>query len=357
MIRNLIGTSAKSAGGGDMSGDENSFDESMISRDEYEAERQDSANERAVISASVEDLKAEMAARFAEVLAAVRDRDGGAAAAGAAPAPGYGGARAAAGVAPASMYGGANAGYGLHRVEPNPGLLQGVGRYGSGGGLDFTPAISSPFGAGSLHIDSGGYGMGTGMSHAQQRMEKVISDQRVNAWSSVNSRMWWVVMGCFPPKLREGEPARDALPASPLPAFPNLAAYLRSGGLINSAVRGKAGSSSAAAAGAGGKGSKAKDQGPCYQFQRDGTCRWGKYCKFAHVAPRKAGGKGGKRWGITGGGAEEGGSKGSPSTVADTNAPAAAAPAKWAKVGMAGTNTRSSAKGGAGGGAKDDDEE
>ncbi|CAB1112773.1 unnamed protein product [Ectocarpus sp. CCAP 1310/34] len=398
-----------------------------------------------------------MAARFAEVLAAVRDRGGGAAAGGAAgpaPAPGYGGARAAAGVAPAPMYGGPSAGYGLHRVESSPGLLQGAGRYGSGGGLGFTPAISSPFGAGGLYIDSGGYGMGTGMSHAQRRVEKVISDQRVNAWSSVNSRMWWVVMGCFPPKLEKpslqglmhdsievtdevvgmllnfrgfdpaafaprgagGErfpiathfglmagafitiarrgiadeprlaaaskaqvdrveasfqaaiavewharenyaaiqvphnhdilltfivkdmelytrdvqmfademprrfvlpPPSDALPTLPLPAFPNLAAYLRSGGLINSAVQSKAGRSSAAAAGAGGKGSKAKDQGPCYQFQRDG----------------------------------------SPSTVADTNAPAAAAPAKRAKVGMAGTKTRSSAKGGAGGGAKDDDEE
>ncbi|CAB1111096.1 unnamed protein product [Ectocarpus sp. CCAP 1310/34] len=313
--------------------------------------------------------------------------------------------------------------------------------------------------------------MGTGMSRAQRRMEEVISDQRVNAWSSVNSRMWWVVMGCFPPKLEKpslqglmhdsievtdevvgmllnfrgfdpaafaprgagGErfpiathfglmagvfitiarrgiadeprlaaaskaqvdrveasfqaaiadverhtrenkcrttmfanemqrrfvlpPPSDAIPPPPFPAFPNLAAYLRSGGLINSAVQGKAGRSSAAAAGAGGKGSKAKDQGPCYQFQRDGTCRWGKDCKFAHVAPRKADGKGGKRGDMTGGGAEEGGSKGSPSTVADTNAPAAAAPAKRTKVGMAGTKTRSSAKGGAGGGAKDDDEE
>ncbi|CAB1105942.1 unnamed protein product [Ectocarpus sp. CCAP 1310/34] len=49
-----------------------------------------------------------MAARCAEVLAAVRDRGGGAAAGGAAgvaPAPGYGGARAAAGVTPAPMYG------------------------------------------------------------------------------------------------------------------------------------------------------------------------------------------------------------------------------------------------------------
>ncbi|CAB1114673.1 unnamed protein product [Ectocarpus sp. CCAP 1310/34] len=72
-----------------------------------------------------------------------------------------------------------------------------------GRGLGFTPAITSPFGAGGLNVDSGGYGMGTGMSHAQRRMEKVISDQRVNAWSAVNSRMWWVVMGCFPPKLEK----------------------------------------------------------------------------------------------------------------------------------------------------------
>ena len=172
----------KPAGGGDMSGDEHSSDESMIGRDEFEALRQDSANERAVICASVEDLKAEMGVRFAEVLAAVRDRDGGAAAggaagaapalgyggaraaagvapapmyaggaAGAAPAPGYGGACATTGVAPAPMYGGANAGYGLHRVESSPGLLQGAGRYGSGGGLGFTPAISSK----TVHVGGG----------------------------------------------------------------------------------------------------------------------------------------------------------------------------------------------------------
>ena len=35
----------KSAGGGDMSGDENSSDESNFGRDEYEAERQDSAHD------------------------------------------------------------------------------------------------------------------------------------------------------------------------------------------------------------------------------------------------------------------------------------------------------------------------
>ncbi|CAM9554992.1 unnamed protein product [Ectocarpus fasciculatus] len=186
-----------------MSGDENFSDESMIGRDEYAALRQDSANERAVISASVEDLKAEMAARFAEVLAAGRDRGGGAAAGGAAGDTPAGGARAAAGVAPAPLYGGASAGYELHRVESSPGLLQGAGRYGSGGGLGFTPAISSPFGAGGLNMDSGGYGMGMGMSHSQRRMEKLISDQRVNAWSSANSRMWWMVMGCFPPKLEK----------------------------------------------------------------------------------------------------------------------------------------------------------
>ncbi|CAN0240855.1 unnamed protein product [Ectocarpus sp. 13 AM-2016] len=27
------------------------------------------------------------------------------------------------------------------------------------------------------------------MSHSQRRMEKVLSDQRLNAWSAVNSRM------------------------------------------------------------------------------------------------------------------------------------------------------------------------
>ncbi|CAB1102066.1 unnamed protein product [Ectocarpus sp. CCAP 1310/34] len=475
-----------------MSGDENTSDESVIAREEYEAERQDRANELAVISASVEDLKADMAARFAEVLEAVRARGGGAAAgdaAGVAPALMYGGTSAAAGVAPAPMFGGASAagssaGYGLHRVESSPGLLQGAGRYGSGGGLGFTPAISFPFGAGGLSMDSGGYGMGTGVSHAQKRMDKVISDQRVNAWSSANSRMWWVVMRCFPPKLekpslqgsmldsivvtdvvadmllnfrgfdpaaftpqgavgdrlpisthltlmagafitiaRRGIPdkprleaasqarvdrveasfqaviddvARHArenyaaiqaqhnqdiflgflvkdmevgasfslrsrtlfrLPPPPVPGFPNIAAYLRLGGLINSAVQGKSARSSAAAAGAGGTGSATKEQRVCYKFQNDGNCRWGKKCKFAHVAPRKAGGKGGKRGGAAGGGAEDGDSKGSPSTAADTNASAAAAPAKRAKGATAGTMTRSSAKGGAGGGAKDDAEE
>ncbi|CAB1113583.1 unnamed protein product [Ectocarpus sp. CCAP 1310/34] len=347
--------------------------------------------------ASVEDLKADMAATFAEVLEAMRARGGGAAAGDAAvvaPAPMYGGTSAAAGVAPAPMYGGASAagssaGYGLHGVEASPGLLQGAGRYGSGGGLGFFPAISFPFGAGGLNMDSGG-------------------------------RMWWVVMGCFPPKLekpslqqlmfdsievtdvaadmllnfrgfdtaafttrgavgdrlpisthltlmagafitiaRRGiadeprleaasqarvdrveasfqaviddvarharenyaaiqaqhnrdiflrflvkdmevytrdvqvfademqrrfvlSPPSDALSPPPLPGFPNIAAYLRSGGLINSAVQGKSGRSSAAAAGAaGGTGSATKEQGVCYKFQKDGNCRWGKKCKFA----------------------------------------------------------------------------
>ena len=55
------------------------------------------ANERAIMSASVEDLKADMAARFEEVLGAVHARGGGDAVAG------------AAGVAPAPVYGGAGA--------------------------------------------------------------------------------------------------------------------------------------------------------------------------------------------------------------------------------------------------------
>ena len=80
-----------------MSRDGDVSDESVIGREEYQAERQDSANERAIISASVEDLKADMAARFEEVLAAVRARSDGSAAGG------------AAGVAPAPMYGGAGA--------------------------------------------------------------------------------------------------------------------------------------------------------------------------------------------------------------------------------------------------------
>ncbi|CAB1110685.1 unnamed protein product [Ectocarpus sp. CCAP 1310/34] len=419
-----------------MSGDEHSSDESVIDRGEYEASRQDSANERAVICASVEDLKAEMGVRFTEVLAAVRDRGGGAAAggaAGAAPAPGYGGARAAAGGASAPTYGGANAGYGLHRVESSPGLLQGAGRYGSGGGLGFTPAISSPFGAGGLNVDSGGNGMGTGMSHAQRRMEKVISDQRVNAWSAVNSRMWWVVMGCFPPKLetpslqglmhdsfevtdevadmllnfRGFDPAAFAprgAGGERIPIATHLA--LMAGAFITIARRGIVDEPRLAAA------SRAQVDRVEASFQaaiadverhtrenyaaiqvphnrdifltfivKDMDIYTREVQMFADEMQRRfvfppggraarpgtrgratssrntAGEKGGKRGGMTGGGAEDGGSKGSPSTVADTNAPAAAAPAKRAKVGTAGTKTRSSAKGGAGGGAEDSDEE
>ncbi|CAB1096968.1 unnamed protein product [Ectocarpus sp. CCAP 1310/34] len=364
-----------------MSGDENTSDESVIGLEEYDAERQDSANERAVISASVEDLKADMAARFAEVLEAVRARGGGAAAgdaAGVAPAPMYGGTSAAAGVAPAPMYGGASAAgssadYGLHRVESSPGLLQGAGLYGSGGGLGFTPAISFPFGAGGLNMDSGGYGTGTRVLEAasQARLDRVeasfqtaIDDvarharENYAAIQAQHNRDIFFEM--FADEMQRRfvlPPPSEGLSPPPLPGFPNIAAYLRSGGLINSAVQGKSGRSSAAAADAGGTGSATKEQGVCYKFQKDGNCRWGKKCKFAHVAPRKAGRKGGKRGGAAGGGAEDGDSKGSPYTAADTNASAAAAPAKGGKGATAVTMTRSSATGGAGGGAKDDAEE
>ncbi|CAB1096524.1 unnamed protein product [Ectocarpus sp. CCAP 1310/34] len=360
-----------------MSGDEITSDESVIGLEEYEAERQDSANERAVISASVEDLKADMAARFAEVLEAVRARGGGAAAgdaAGVAPAPMYGGTSAAAGVAPAPMYGGASAAgssadYGLHRVESSPGLLQGAGLYGSGGGLGFTPAISFPFGAGGLNMDSGGYGTGTRAviddvaRHARENYTAIQAQHNrdiVLRFLVKDMEVYTREVQLFADERQRRfvlPPPSDALSPPPLLGFPNIAAYLRSGGLINSAVQGKSGRSSAAAAGAGGTGSATKEQGVCYKFQKDGNCRWGKKCKFAHVAPRKAGRKGGKRGGAAGGGAEDSNSKGSPSTAADTNSPAAAAPAKRAKGATAGTMTRSSAKGGAGGGAKDDAEE
>lgn len=106
------------------------------------------------------------------------------------------------------MNGGAGAngfspGYGPSHAGPPVGLLQGAVGRSSVGGLSFTPATPSLFGVGASHMDSGLYGGGVGVSPTKQRMQKVITDQRVNARNSSNIRMWWVVMGCFPPKIEK----------------------------------------------------------------------------------------------------------------------------------------------------------
>lgn len=74
-----------------------------------------------------------------------------------------------------------------------------------------------------------------------------------------------------------------------VPLFPGFL-YLRSGGLINSAMQEAAGSS-AAAGGAAGAGSRSSKRTKiCRQFERSGTCRFGDTCKFTRRRSRRPAG-------------------------------------------------------------------